>query len=211
MYFYIFGSACRGELDRHSDIDMLAIYSEEEDISHLDANKLSIYREKKIQDLWGIGNPFAWHLYHESKLTYSSNGTDFLKKLGEPSTYSQGLADCLKFYDILIRSSDSLKEDKFSLVFDLSTIFLCMRNIATCYTLHIKRPNFSRDAAILLEQCPLEIDSKIYNILKNCRLANTRGIDILLENSEVELVIDNLPKIKIWANKLIEMLKNDPF
>lgn len=213
MHFYIFGSACRGELDKNSDIDMLAIHNkeEEEEINHLDGNKISIYSEKKIKKIWAAGNPFAWHLYYESKLVYSSNNIDFLKSLDQPSTYKEGLSDCIKFYEILKKSANSAKKDKYSIVFDFSTIFLCIRNIATCYSLHFNEPNFSRDSAIQLGQNSLNINPKIYNILKQCRLANTRGLNILLNDFEVKTVVDKLEEIQTWANKLIEIVKNDSF
>lgn len=211
MYLYIFGSACRGELDKYSDIDMLAIYNDKNEINHLDENKISIYSEEKIQKIWSLGNPFAWHLYYESKLVYSSNNKDFLNNLDKPSIYKDGLSDCIKFYEILEKSADSVKKDSYSIVFDFSTIFLCIRNISTCYSLHFNKPNFSRDSAILLGQNSLNIDSDVYNILKTCRLANTRGLNIFLQNFEVQVVINQLNEIQVWANKLIEMVKNDSF
>lgn len=211
MYLYIFGSACRGELDKYSDIDMLAIYNEQEEMKHLDGNKISIYSEKKIKKIWNSGNPFAWHLHYESKLVYSSNNIDLLKILDKPSIYKDGLSDCIKFYEILEKSINSVKQDKFSIVFDFSTIFLCIRNISTCYSLHFNKPNFSRDSAILLDKDALYIDPNVYNLLKNCRLANTRGLNILLHDFEVQLVINQLDEIQFWANKLIEKVKHDSF
>ena len=209
MYLYIFGSACRGELDKNSDIDMLSIHDDKEKINHLDENKISIYSARKIKEIWDMGNPFAWHLHYESRLVYSSNDIDFLANLGTPSVYKEGLTDCIKFYNILEQSINSVKNYKYSLVFDLSTIFLCIRNISTCYSLHFNRPNFSRDSAILLGQNSLAIDLEIYNFLKNCRLANTRGRDILLTDAEINLVLKELESIQIWAKKLIELIKND--
>lgn len=211
MYFYIFGSACRGELDKNSDIDMLAIHNEKESFNHLDGNKLSIYSEEKIKNIWIEGNPFAWHLYYESKLVYSSQNNDFLKTLGIPSTYINGLSDCKKFLNILDNSALSASQDKYSLVFDFSTIFLCIRNIATCYSLHFNTPNFSRDSALKLDKNALTISVDVYKILKNCRLANTRGMNIFLNDSEINLVIHELESIQVWAKRLIELVKNDSF
>ena len=209
MYLYIFGSACRGELDENSDIDMLAIHDEKEKTYHLDGNKISIYSERKIKEIWDMGNPFAWHLHYESKLIYSPNDIDFLKNLGTPSAYKEGLTDCIKFYNILEKSTYSVRNDKYSLVFDFSTIFLCIRNISTCYSLHFNKPNFSRDSAILLGQNSLTIDLEIYNSLKNCRLANTRGRDIFLTDLEINLLLKELEYIQVWAKRLIELIKND--
>lgn len=211
MYIYIFGSVCRGELDQYSDIDVLAIHNDKEHKDHLDANKFSIYKENKIKKLWLNGNPFAWHLYLESKLVFSSDKTDFLNQLGKPSKYKEGLNDCRKFYNILQLSIDSLEEDHLSLVYDLSTIFLCIRNIATCYSLHTGKPIFSRDSAFLLPDHPLSIDLNIFNVLKKCRLANTRGLDIDLECSEIISTVKTFSTIKIWVKELIEMINYDDF
>lgn len=87
--------------------------------------------------------------------------------------------------------------------------FLCIRNISTCYSLHFNKPNFSRDSAILLGQNSLTIDLEIYNSLKNCRLANTRGRDIFLTDLEINLVLKELEYIQVWAKRLIELIKND--
>ncbi len=211
MYIYIFGSTCRGELDQYSDIDLLAVHDFEENIDHLDANKISIYTENKLKKLWVTGNPFAWHLHLESKLVFSSDGTDFLRQLGKPFKYTEGLNDCEKFYNILKLSIESLKEDHLSLVYDLSTIFLCMRNIATCYSLHIGKPIFSRESALLLPKHPLNIDRNIFHVLEKCRLANTRGLHIDLTTSDIISTLNTLCMIRTWARSLIEMINYDDF
>ena len=207
MYLYIFGSACRGELDKNSDIDMLAIHTFDENIDHLDGNKLSIYSEKKIKKIWSEGNPFAWHLYFESKLVHSSDETDYIKSLNTPSLYTNGLSDCKKFFKFLNESIDFFQEDKFSLIFDLSTIFLCIRNIATCYSLYLKQPNFSRNSALKLGSKSLNIKEEAYQILENCRLANTRGKTIILSDKEIKIIMNELECIKSWAEHLIEHIE----
>lgn len=209
MYLYIFGSACRGELDEFSDIDLIAIHDQQEDINHLDSNKFSIYRENKIKKLWLDGNPFAWHLYLESKLVFSSDGKDFLRGLAQPNEYTEGINDCKKFYDILQISINSIKEDKHSVIFDFSSIFLCLRNIATCYSLHKRIPIFSRDSAIFLTDYPLKIDNKVYEILKKSRFSNTRGTNLILDESDILSVINSLATIDTWAKNLIQMMKYD--
>ena len=59
MYIYIFGSTCRGELDQYSDIDLLAVHDFEENIDHLDANKISIYTENKLKKPFRIISYFC--------------------------------------------------------------------------------------------------------------------------------------------------------
>ncbi|MGL6014245.1 MAG: hypothetical protein ACRC0J_22490, partial [Shewanella oncorhynchi] len=65
-----------------SDIDMLAIGDGLD--SQLNPNDYSIYSYERIFELWERGNPFAWHLYLESKLVYASDEKDYLLELGEP-------------------------------------------------------------------------------------------------------------------------------
>lgn len=74
MHIYVFGSLCRGELDNKSDIDILIISDEKFGSEY---NKYSVYSYEKIRELWLDGNPFAWHLYLESKLVFSSEENDF--------------------------------------------------------------------------------------------------------------------------------------
>lgn len=207
MYLYIFGSACRGELDKNSDIDMLAIHSRNENINHLDGDKLSIYSEDKIKKIWSDGNPFAWHLYSESKLVYSPNNSNFIENLKKPAPYTAGLLDCKKFLSILLSASNSFKNDHLSLIFDLSTIFLCIRNIATCFSLQFDRPIFSRNSPMHLGTLSLNIKIEVYQILEKCRLATTRGKSIQVTIDEINMIKNELKYIIIWAETLIQRIE----
>ena len=97
MHIYAFGSVCRGEIDIYSDIDLLAITDKSSQFNEL---SYSVYTHQKIIELWKLGNPFAWHLFWESKILFSSDGNDFLKSLSKPAQYKNCLTDCLKFYGI---------------------------------------------------------------------------------------------------------------
>jgi hypothetical protein len=88
------------------------------------------------------GNPFAWHLALEAKMIFSSDGIDFLRSLNNPNPYRNGLRDCEKFCSLFGRARDSLMRDKRSVAFDLSTAFLSIRNIATCFSLGVNRAGF---------------------------------------------------------------------
>ena len=100
MYIYAFGSICRGEIDKLSDLDLLLIKDESNDIEQFDLEKFSIYSEERILGLWKEGNPFAWHLHLESKLIFSTNGNDYLKDLGNPTKYLNVQSDLDKFYKL---------------------------------------------------------------------------------------------------------------
>ncbi|MEK5756652.1 nucleotidyltransferase domain-containing protein, partial [Acinetobacter variabilis] len=121
MYIYAFGSICRGELDFYSDIDLLAISRNKNKLSTLDPHKFSLYSENRIEEYWKMGNPFAWHLYKESKIIYSNNGKDFIKELGTPSRYSNGLNDLIKFKTVFLESVEQIKKTQDSFLFDIST------------------------------------------------------------------------------------------
>ena len=77
MHVYAFGSLCRGEIRPDSDIDLLAIVDGYD--SRFDQNVFSIYSYTRLAELWNEGNPFGWHLFLESRLIFSADGSDFLQ------------------------------------------------------------------------------------------------------------------------------------
>ncbi len=199
---YAFGSICRGDLKSDSDIDLLVLAKE--DFEKYDRNKFSIYTFERISDIWKEGNPFAWHLHLESQMIYSSNGKDFLKTLGLPSQYKRCYEDCVKFFRIIMEAEDSLKKNSSSSVFDLSTIFLGIRNIATCYSLrHLDTPTFERDSALKIGDLSINIDTNIYNIFKRARIISIRGYGEPLTASEVSQAFTKIADIKMWAANIV--------
>jgi nucleotidyltransferase-like protein/YCII-related domain-containing protein len=80
MHIYAFGSICRGEILLGSDIDLLALVDGYE--TRLDPDIFSLYSYGRVAELWSEGNPFAWHLFLESKLIFTADGSDFLNSLG---------------------------------------------------------------------------------------------------------------------------------
>jgi nucleotidyltransferase-like protein len=141
MHIYAFGSVCRGDVTKGSDADLLAIVNGHD--SRFDPETFSIYSYERIKELWRQGNPFAWHLALESRLLYSSDQHDFLKGLGNPVKYKECVRDCEKFFALFREASASILSGSNSVVFDLSTIFLSIRNFATCFSLGIgQSPDF---------------------------------------------------------------------
>src|SRR3974390_1301676 len=130
MHIYAFGSLCRGEVSRDSDVDLLAIVDDYDD--RLDQNLFSIYSYKRIQELWLEGNPFAWHLSIEARLIYGFNGHDYIKALSAPKPYRQCVGDCRRFLALFNEARASLEAGNKCTTFDLSTVFLSMRNLASC-------------------------------------------------------------------------------
>ena len=203
MHIYAFGSVCRGQVDLASDIDLLAIVDGYD--KRFDHNKYSIYSYKRIQDIWQQGNPFAWHLSKEAKLIYADDRIDFLNKIGQPAPYLNGAADCLKFEKIFLEALKSISLSAKSYVFDLSSIFLALRNFATCYSLaFLKQPNFSRHSAMALGTESLEIGDSAYEIFMRARLLCTRGIGTLINAEELELALSHTETIQVWMRELLQ-------
>ena len=199
MHIYAFGSVCRGEIDRGSDIDLLACT--DQSAPQIDTEKYSVYQYERLKDLWNEGNPFAWHLHLESKLLFSPDGSDFLKGLGVPSSY-RGIRDDLeKFKSLFDRSFQALGELNNSTTFHLSCIFLAIRNYATCYSLSTGSPIFSRRSPLMVTP-NLDIDPEAFSVLMRARLLSTRGYGEGILDSEVAATYRAVATVPQWMEAL---------
>lgn len=201
MHIYAFGSICRGDISVDSDVDLLALVEVRD--PRLDPDKFSIYSYKRISELWATGNAFAWHLALESKLIFSEDGSDFLKGLGMPSKYANAAIDCRRFREIFDSALLSVQEGTPSLVFELSTIFLAIRNIATCYSLAmLPSPTFGRDSARKLGARSIRVSGAVYSILMRARLLSTRGSGEDITDIDTSKLVDELEGCRLWVNEL---------
>jgi hypothetical protein len=199
MHIYAFGSICRGEVDRGSDVDLLACV--DGPAPQIDVEKYSLYRYQRLQALWAEGNPFAWHLHLESKLLFSSDGSDFLGDLGVPACYTAGEIDCAKFQLLFDRSYDAVRQSTNSSTFNLSCMFLAVRNFATCHSLSLGSPVFSRTSPLLVNPC-LDIDPEAFSILTRARLLSTRGYGEKIQQNEIATVIKAVKTVPEWMKIL---------
>lgn len=199
-HFYAFGSICRGEVDRASDVDLLACITGPN--SDLDTGKFSVYQHERLRCLWLEGNPFAWHLHLESRLLYSSDGIDFIKSLGAPAAYQAGTDDCDKFARLFSESLDQLSQTRVNATFNLSCMFLGARNFATCYSLWRGSPIFSRKSPLLIDS-PLRVDDEVFDVLTRARVLSTRGIGNALSDEEVMLALRAAPVVHAWMSRLL--------
>lgn len=199
-HYYAFGSICRGETDHGSDVDLLACISTADPT--LDPKKFSIYKYERLRELWRDGNPFAWHLHYESRLIFSSDGSDFLSGLGAPATYTKKVSDCMKFRRLFLESYQSLLQSSNSAVFHLSCLFLATRNFATCYSFGRGRPVFSRRSPLQIDR-KLPINDEAFEILARARILSTRGYGSLISKAEVETAKASAPVILDWMENLI--------
>ncbi|MDP9154650.1 MAG: nucleotidyltransferase domain-containing protein [Pseudomonadota bacterium] len=200
IHYYAFGSICRGEVDRGSDIDLLACVSSER--PDLDPQKFSIYGHDRLRELWRGGNPFAWHIHLESRLLYASDGQDFIASLGVPAQYSKRRADCEKFAKLFDESFCALQANENSKIFHLSCMFLAMRNFATCYSFGNGTPIFSRRSPLLLDKC-VPISESVFDIFARARILSTRGYGSLPSEEEIDGAKKFSGEITGWMSDLL--------
>jgi hypothetical protein len=203
MHIYAFGSLCRGEVDHRSDIDLLAVVDGSDE--RFDRSAFSVYSYERLKKLWEDGNPFAWHLATESRIIYSSNGADFIKSIGKPSEYRNCKADCLKFYRLYRKAIASILSGGASKVFELSTIFLSIRNFATCYSLGLNdMQDFSRHSALHLGENSLKISKETYETLERARILSVRGTGEFIDKEKVDKAISEIETINNWMEILLK-------
>lgn len=206
MHLYAFGSLCRGEVDLSSDVDLLAIV-EGKDLS-FDKQVFSIYSYRRIREIWSQGNPFVWHLYLEARLLFSDDQSDFLREMGEPAPYLRGMEDCHRFYSIFEVAKEKLEGCLANSVFELSNVFLSIRNFATCYSLEFsKTPSFSRFSALKLEEDSIDFEDAHLEVLETCRILSTRGHGEAPSEESIKAVIKELPRVEEWMQKLEKKVK----
>ena len=205
MHIYAFGSVCRGEVDISSDVDMLAIVDGFD--PRFNSSDYSVYSYERIHDLWKQGNPFAWHLFLESKIVYSQDGIDHLKSIGEPSAYESGITDCEKFREIFLSAKSSIDDSDLTEIFDLSSVFLAVRNFATCYSLHNERnPDFSRNSARNLGDESIPIDTHTYTVFERARVLCTRGLGEIPSRTEIDEAKSALGEIDSWMMGILKIM-----
>lgn len=208
MEIYAFGSIIRGEVDQFSDIDLLILKDKEEILKDINKEQFSIYTFDRILEIWNEGNPFSWHLFIESKCLFSNSEIPFLKSLGEPHKYNNVKNDLNKFYNLFQSSKISILNENYSIDFDLSMIFLSIRNFASCFALgYLNKFEFSRNSAIKIAPFSIDINYFVYNKLMDARILSTRGIGNSITKDDLNIIINEFPKIEIWFENLLNFSK----
>lgn len=202
MHIYAFGSVCRGEIDLDSDIDLLAIC--DKNVDRFNSEIYSVYSYQRISELWAEGNPFAWHLATESQVLYSSDKKNYIEELGLPCEYRKCKEDCYKFFNLYCNAIDSIQSEGNSLIFEMSTLFLALRNFATCYLLGMRNiKNFSRRSALQMGERSINLSESTYDLLKRSRILSIRGSGKMIQNKEIESSIDEIKSIRSWMEGLL--------
>lgn len=202
MHIYVYGSVCRGDVVPTSDVDLLALVDGPD--PRFDPAVFSVYPYPQLARLWSEGNPFAWHLALESRLVYAEDGIDFVHRLGSPVRYGQWTTDSDKFRAIYYAAKDVLITRRDTTTFDLSTVYLAIRNLAICFSLYVgSAPVFSRRAFEQLGADSLELDARCTRILEGARILSTRGIGDPASDDDVSYVLTQLPKVDDWITGLL--------
>lgn len=202
-HVYAFGSLVRGDFDLSSDIDVLAVTAAED--ARFDPEKYSLYTHARIRDIWEEGNAFAWHLHFESRLIYSSDDADLLRNLGPPSPYRSASQDCRRFRAIFRDAKRAIENGSPSTVFELSAVFLALRNIATFYSLtRSSSPQFGRDAALNIGERSLCIQECVYDQLREARILATRGQGKIPTRSRIQHILSEIEKCEVWVDAICE-------
>ncbi|HHF3850539.1 TPA: hypothetical protein ACUME1_001698, partial [Haemophilus influenzae] len=92
-------------------------------------------------------------------------------------------------------------ELKSNSVFNLSCIFLAIRNISTCYSLYLGKAVFSRRAMLKITPS-INIPMYVIETLEKCRILSTRGVGDDLNKLELENVISHIDSIDKWLDKI---------
>jgi hypothetical protein len=136
-------------------------------------------------------------------LLFAEDGSDFLRDLGAPAPYRRVSADCDKFAKLFQAARAAVAAGSNSVVFELSTIFLAVRNIATCFSLGCtERANFSRRSALRLGPDSLAIDPIVFETLERARVLSTRGVGSLLRDHEVQGATACFTELETWMSGL---------
>jgi hypothetical protein len=202
MHIYVYGSLSRGDIVPTSDIDLLALVDGAD--PRLNPVDYSIYPYSQLTQLWSQGNPFAWHLALESRLVYTGDGADFIVELGPPARYRTWRADSEKFLEIYSTAKSMLASGRETTTFELSTVFLAIRNFAICFSLHVGcAPVFSRRSFEQLGVDSLHLDPQSSGILEDARILSTRGVGAQASEDDVQHVLRQLPNLDRWMSDLL--------
>ncbi|HEY4249229.1 MAG TPA: nucleotidyltransferase domain-containing protein [Lacunisphaera sp.] len=204
--FYIFGSVCRGEPDKGSDVDVLVIADGAQDLKNL-PTAWSRYSRRRISVLYRRGTLFAWHLYLESVQLWPRDTVGFLRKIGPPRPYDSAVREISDLRRILRGAVEELSSGTDASVYEFGLLAMACRDIAmAAFPSLVGRFDFSRHAPLHLPTgFPLSKPQLDY--LLQCRRASTRG-GVLRRHVNLERqILTRLPELNTWCDKLLTRLK----
>lgn len=210
----IFGSVARGDSDSQSDLDILAVLRDNNNLPEDQVNSLirkSYYRKvniswysyKRIKELYEEGHPFAWHIFQESRKIWSAKEVDVIDQLGMPSKYMSARDDISSLISILSSIRDAIIECERNIIYEAGLIYVCARNIALpASSINTMKLDFSRYSPYNLdiESCRFPLSQQDYDLLIKARHASMRG------GSPPEIKVLNLlgqqSQVLNWAKRI---------
>lgn len=211
----LFGSIIRGDFDEFSDIDILIVIDDCDDILFFESKKLienelglpahwiSLYRKSTIQELRDYGSYFLWHVKNEGKILYSKTG--FIERiLNSIKEYTKVRSDLECYLVVCNDIRKSIQMDNLTFSYELSLLASLARNtcIAITYLCGIKV--FGRVSAvetcknILGQDLPFSIDD--YIDLYKFRIAYTRNIKGILPFQP------SATYIRVWIDRVEDLI-----
>lgn len=197
MWLYAFGSLVRGEVDVHSDTDLLCIESSG---SHsMLPNTVQRYSIAELSTIFCAGDLFAHHLHAESRLLYSSTDDDVIRDLGPPAPYTSWESELLTFYEVVQYSTVELRMNPSS-VFHKGIAYMGLRDMGMIYSCaSTGTANFSKYSPYQVLPT-LDLPRDIYEHLRMCRLHSTRSA--LRPESVSPILPQHLSSIESWAHQI---------
>ncbi|MGA8864276.1 MAG: nucleotidyltransferase domain-containing protein [Gallionella sp.] len=216
---YLFGSNARGDSDASSDLDILAVYDEQPEVSFRkrimnsvrakfgDRVTLAEYSTERLAGIFDSGHLFAWHLYQEAKpVQISGLISQQVSLFRPPAPYDAGIKDAMRFIDLLSSVANEVQDKSCSLVHEAGLAYLALRNIAMSLSIKLqKRADFTRYS-------PLNISTSLairppcsatdFEVLVAARHASQRGLSSpSIDRSDFRCVIDHSLE---WAHAILE-------
>jgi hypothetical protein len=189
--FRYFGSFVRGELDKHSDCDLLVVL---QNVADGDERRLldrippalsivasvSWYSPQKIYEMFRRGDLFAWHLHLESRKVALSSEKDLIDDLGKPAEYVQAFETYSTFAQLLMSAEEQLNHELCSTVYEAGLLYVSIRNIAMALSWYTPGGlSFSRYSPKILSNrmgVAFPLSDVEFQTLVECRLSTQRGI-----------------------------------
>lgn len=214
--YYLYGSSARGDKNRDSDLDVLAVCDDPKNadreqlstgafrLSPFRPIDLSVYGICRLREMYLKGNLFAWHLYRES--LFLEGDVDLLAELGKPAVYTGFREDATHLFSLLESVCEQIEIAPYNLVYEAGIVYVCVRNIAMAASYFRKDgPNFSPYAPF--DDGPggfqFPLSRVEYDCLRTARLSGTRGCAAPeLDAARFRYTVE---KLLAWASNIIDI------
>jgi hypothetical protein len=207
----LFGSVARGQADKFSDHDIVAIVrdgggKQSEELvlgwaaqSGIEEPSISWYGEEKMREFFHSGDLFAWHLFLES---VPLSGFDHIRSMfGEPAEFDDAITTIIELEEILIEVPKRVEIAPQTHRFEMGVSYVCLRNIAMAASWNLcERPDFGRYSPYAIKAPVFPCPREDYEALAACRIAGQRGTELSIDRKvDLEvLVVNVLP----WIDEL---------